>query len=134
MIHSAVGSTLFQSFYAIGASGQEEDVLQQGHLACASVVSKILLTHGLIGGPHATVDSTITDMLASGWAKTDKPVPGSVVHWPANGNGHEHIGFYLDEHSAMSNSTQQGIPVIHGVNMPDGREPIAYYTHPKLSQ
>lgn len=84
--------------------------------------------------PHAEVASTIKDMEDSGWLKTDQPVPGSVIHWPADRNGHEHIGFYIDEHTAMSNSTQQCIPVIHSLNMSDGRKPMAFYGHPKLSE
>lgn len=133
-IHSAVGSKMFQHAFVRRADGSELDAQDSGRLSCAYIVSGILTLHMLMKQPHAEVASTIKDMEDSGWLKTDRPVPGCVIHWPANGNGHEHIGFYIDEHTAMSNSTQQCIPVIHSINMPDGREPIAFYTHPKLSE
>ena len=131
-IHTAVGTKLFRHLYVINESGQEVDVLESGNLSCAAVVSGVLIVNDLLERIHATVQSTIKDMEASGWVKTDNPVPGSVIHWGANSDGHQHIGFYLDEHTAMSNSSSQGVPVLQGLNMPDGREPVAFYTHPQL--
>ncbi len=131
-IHGVVGSRLFQHLYLLNESGEEVDAYQNGNFSCAYVVSGVLVLNDLINKVHATVAATIVDLEDSGWYKTDKPVAGSIIHWPANGNGHEHLGFYIDEHTAMSNSSEQGMPVLQGIAMPDGREPIAYFTHPKL--
>ena len=132
MIHDMVGTKLFQHFYVIDHTGQEIDASEGGNLSCAQVVSGILVLNDLMERIRATVPTCLKDMEASGWYKTDQPAPGSVIHWAANGNGHEHLGFYIDEHTAMSNSSQQGVPVLQGLNMPDGRPPIAFYTHPNL--
>lgn len=131
-IHGVVGSKLFRHLYLLNESNEEVDVYENGGFSCAYVVSGVLVLNDLIGKVHATVSTTITDLEDNGWYKTDKPVPGSVIRWPANGNGHEHLGFYIDEHTAMSNSSEQGMPVLQGLTMPDGRAPSAYYTHPKL--
>lgn len=130
-IHLAVGSKLFQHSYVRRSDGTEFDAQDGGRLACAYVVSGILTLHMLIKQPHAEVVSTLKDLVDSGWVKTDKPVPGSIIHWPADDSGHEHIGFYLDSDSAMSNSDTERVPVLHSIIRKE-REPIAYYTHPKL--
>ncbi len=130
-IHLAVGNKLFQHSFVKRADGTEFDAQEDGRLACGYVVSGILTLHMLIKRPHAEVSSVLQDLQESGWVKTDQPVPGSVIHWPADDSGHEHLGFYLDDDSAMSNSDTERVPNLHGM-VRKGLTPIAFYIHHKL--
>ncbi len=131
-INTAVNSKLFRHCFIRGADGQEYDALDNGGLSCAAVVSGILVLNDMIDKIHATVQTTVQAMLEHGWVKTEAPVPGSVVHWPPGPNGHEHLGFYIAKDTAMSNSSEDGVPALQDINMSDGREPDAFYVHPKL--
>ncbi|HEY9663012.1 MAG TPA: hypothetical protein V6C65_31595 [Allocoleopsis sp.] len=130
-IHGVVGSKLFQHLYLLDDSGQETDVYKGGQRSCAYVVSGVLVLNDLMERVRATVHSCLADMESMGWYKTDKPVPGSVIHWPADESGHEHVGFYLDDQTAMSNSDTLCVPELHGI-VRKNLQPIAYFTHPDL--
>lgn len=131
-VKAAVASDIFKHIYVSDSSGEELDALQDGKLACAYVVSGILTLHGLIDHPHATVVTTLKAMETAGWKLTTQPRPGDVVHWPLGKEGHQHLGFYLQENQFMSNSAEQRQPILHGPSLQDGRLPDGYYTHDLL--
>ena len=131
-VHTVVGSELFKHIYVRDTKdGREFDALDDGEAACAYVVSGVLALHGLIDHPHATVTKTIDRMLQAGWLKTDAPQPGDVVQWAAH-NDNMHMAFMVEDGVCIGNSTSQRVPMRYGTILPDGREPIAYFTHPSL--
>lgn len=105
------------------------DLLEDGDLSCAFFVSSILLTAGLINSAHATVNGCRRDLQSSEWQLTESPRPGDVIVWPAGANGHQHIGFYLDASTAVSNSSTIRSPQRHSLDYEGKRPPIEYWTH-----
>jgi hypothetical protein len=131
-IEASVGTQLFRSIWVYDAASEREfDALQNGSDACAYVVSGILTLHGLVDRPHATVPKTIERMVQNGWRTTNDPIHGDIIHWPAH-DGHEHIGFYIDSNTCVSNNSDLGSPIKHHLRLRDGRMPTAYYTHDLL--
>jgi|GEM_PF-99608 len=128
-IEQSVGSTLFQHLF-VKEDETVRDVTQGGELSCALHVSSVLAMVGLIDRPHATVGSTLRALENAGWTPTPHPAEGALVVWPAGRDGHEHIGFYLNEHQAVSNSTTERVPVRHALAMKDGRTPRLFLTYP----
>jgi len=72
-------------------------------------------------------------MKEAGWIEIDQPRPGAVVTWPEY-EGHEHIGFVLDNNEYISHALVERSPKIHQQKLADGRTPSAYYWHPTLDQ
>jgi hypothetical protein len=67
----------------------------------------------LVKQPHATVASTVKDMQEHGWTIVDKPEEGDVLLWEPSiehveGESHEHLGFYVGDERAISNSSATG--------------------------
>jgi len=46
---------------------------------------------------------------------------------------HTHIGFYIGNHQAISNSSNKGCPIKHHWTFNNERKITAIYWHPKLS-
>lgn len=133
-IHALVGVRLFQHIYVRDKrDGRQFDALDDGQGACAYVVSGVLALFGLIDRPHATVATTIDHMLQSGWVKTDTPHPGDVVQWPAL-HDNMHLAFYIGNNKVIGNSAKERVPAEYGITLGDGREPIAFYTHPAFRE
>lgn len=131
-IQSIKGGELFKHIYVRDQrDGREFDAMDDGSGACAFTVSGILALHGLIDHPHATVATTVKHMQEAGWVKTSDPRPGDVVQWAALGD-HMHMAFYIGDGKVIGNSTEQRKTAEYGITLPDGREPIAFYTHPQL--
>ena len=131
-IHAAIGTELFKHVYVRDIrDGHEFDAMDDGSGACAYTVSGILALHGMIDHPHATVATTVKRMLEAGWVKTDAPQPGDVVQWAAL-NDHMHMAFFVGDGKVIGNSTADRKVGEYGLTLPDGREPIAFYTHPSL--
>lgn len=131
-VRHVVGSEIFKHIYVRDKrDGRQFDALEDGTGACAYTVSGILALHGLIDHPHATVATTIKRMEEAGWIKIAKPEPGDVVQWAAH-NDHMHIAFYIGGGKVIGNSTKKRVPSEYDLTLPDGREPIAFYTHPSL--
>jgi len=127
-IENSVGATLFQHLYVTDGKVRA-DVTNNGELSCAVHVSSVLAMVGLIDRPHATVASTLDALIAAGWTRTDTPQKGSLVIWPQSEDGHEHIGFYISDHEAISNSSKLGVPVAHSLTMEDGRTPEYFLSY-----
>ncbi len=115
-IKNSVGSNLFRNLFA-RVNGEKKDILEDGTLSCAIYTSSILYLFKLITGTHATVKGTVADLEKSGWTKTKKPREGAILVWEAqelgSGEAHKHIGFYINENKAISNSFKKRRPILH---------------------
>lgn len=137
MVKNSVGTKMFRTFYA-RVDGKKTDVMKNGDLSCAFFVSSLLSTLALMKATHGTVESTIKDMKQSGWKHAQKLAPGSVIVWEEK-KEHKHIGFYLGNNKAISNSSKKKSPAAHHITygIKNG-EPVrkieAAYWHPKLSE
>ena len=117
VIKNSVGSNLFRHLYA-EVNGEQIDLLQDGSLSCALFVSSVLVLFKHLHDVHATVDSTVKDLLKSGWRSAKKPTDGCILVWQEKDFGlqtgrHKHIGFYIGNKRAISNSDSLGHPVEH---------------------
>lgn len=140
LIRGSINSQAYRHLYAF-VDGVQQDIVKDGAHACAFFVTHILLWSQLLKEPHATVSGTVRDLLASGWEATSNPCPGDVIVWEPQdeaGEIHEHIGFFMGDDRAISNSTSQASPQEHHLTygrQPDGspmRHVVAFYTHPRL--
>lgn len=117
---------------ALGASGKEVDILEDGGLSCGFFVSSVLYLNKLIGGLHATVRGTEADMLSSGWIEVKDLKSGAVLIWEKQ-NGHAHIGFYAGEDLAISNDSRgKGFPHKHHYTYNDIRKIEKIYWNANL--
>ena len=131
-IRTIKGSELFKHIYVRDKrDGHEFDAMDDGSGACAYTVSGVLALHGLIDHPHATVATTVKHMKEAGWVETKDPQPGDVVQWAAL-NDHMHMAFYIGDGRVIGNSTKGRKTDEYGLTLDDGREPIAFFTHPEL--
>lgn len=142
-IENSVGSALFKSAY-FRVDGVTTDILKDGLRSCAVYVSSMLYLFKLIDDRHATVESTIRDMQASGWHKIEQPKKGAVIWWDLEreedvvGENHPHIGFYIDSETAVSNSMNKRVIAKHHPtygtleNGEPRRKVLGYYWHDKL--
>ncbi|MER3407162.1 MAG: hypothetical protein C4278_01940 [Patescibacteria group bacterium] len=130
LIKNSVNCKFFQSIYFIDEKGKSKDILKKGELSCAFYVGVILRILKLVDSVHTTVEGTIKDMLENGWQETDKLVKGAVIVWEKR-NGHYHIGFYLGNKKAVSNSSQKRKPIIHSLNY-QNRKIEKIYIHPEI--
>ena len=136
MIRGSVGSQAYRSMYAI-INNKKTNIVEDGALSCAFFVSHILLWFQLIHEPHARVAGTLHDMKASGWVLTRTPKEGDILVWDI-AKEHAHIGFFLGEDRAISNSSKLKYPQEHHwtFGTHDDGTPVraltAVYTHPKF--
>lgn len=107
----AIGSKQYQHLYV--TNYKKRDIVEGGKISCAYFLSSILHNLELIRTAHATVESTIEDMVKSGWREITEPKPGSILLWEKNKNGHRHIGVYTKKKRAISNSEKKLTPVEH---------------------
>lgn len=128
LIESSVGSILFQHLFVTHDDGSTTDILQGGELSCAFFASSLLSQAGLLDRPHATVAKVEKLLREQGWQETESSKMGDIVLWPASEAGHEHIGFYIDESTAISNSAIEKVPTRHGMTISGGRTPRAFLT------
>lgn len=115
-IKNSPGSRIFQNLYAI-ADGTERDITRGGEISCALYASSLLRLFDLIAEVHSTVSGTVADLQASGWKEVEEPRPGAVLVWEEkryeDGHDHTHIGFYIGDDQAVSNSDTALTPVAH---------------------
>jgi predicted nucleic acid-binding Zn finger protein len=102
-VKGAIGSKQYQHLYA---GEQNKDIVKNGELSCAYFVSSVLHNLELIKSAHATVESTVKDMVKKGWQEVTVPEPGAVIVWSEK-NGHKHIGVYIKRFRAISNSEKK---------------------------
>jgi hypothetical protein len=142
-IENSVGTMLFRNLY-FRINCEVVDILENGDLSCSAYISSILYLHDLITERHVTVAGTVRDMLASGWYEIPAPKQGAIILWNLNTDDsgtqgkHEHLGFYVDAETAISNSSSERTVVRHHPtygtleNGKPRREVLAYYWNKKL--
>ena len=131
VIKSLPGTKIFQALYVTIDERKLINVVENGSLSCAFVVSSVLKMFNLIDNVHGTVAGVVREAPKYGWEITKSPMVGDLVVWPVL-EGHPHIGFYLDENTCVSNSSRLGYPAVHGMIMEDGRAPEYFLTNNKL--
>ncbi len=134
-VKNSVGSDMFRNLYA-EVNGEKKDILEDGRISCAAFVSAILLQFGLIKKGHTIINGTIGDMEDSGWTKIDKPKEGCVLLWEPmeiDGSVNKHIGFYINNDQAISNSFEKRTPQIHHWTYNNKRKITAMYWHDRLN-
>lgn len=145
MIKNSVEARIFRHAYfkvrpssAKASEGKikKVEVLRDGDLSCAFFVSIILVIFKLIKEIHTTVDGVIKDMQKFGWRKIKKPKIGSILIWQSkvgeSGEPHRHIGFYIGNKEAVSNSDKAKSPQIHNWQFDGKRKVESIYWHEKL--
>lgn len=135
MIEQSVGTKMFQNLPAL-VNGKKKNIVVKGRIACAFYVSSILLIFKLIKNLHATVDGTVIDLKKSGWEKISKPKRGCIIVWDKDNfeqnEPHKHIGFYLGNNQAISNSSKKRYPVKHHWTYNKKRKVMLLLGHQKL--
>ncbi len=110
----SIGSEKFRHYLVI-KNNKKIDILGNGKLSCAKFVSEVLLKYKLIKQAHVNVLSSVRDMKNSGWKKkniNDLEI-GDVIVWEKNKSKHYHIGFYIGDKRAISNSERLRSPQEH---------------------
>ena len=125
VIKNSIDSHLFRNLYA-KVNGKKIDITKNGELSCAFYVSSILLLFRFIKEGHATVDSTVKDLKQFGWKEIKKPKMGSIIVWEKKDFGkssaHKHIGFFIGNNKAVSNSDKLGYPALHRITFEVNRK------------
>lgn len=135
LIEKSVGTPMFQNLY-IERDGKKEDATDRGRLSCAFYASSILVICKYIKEIHATVTSTVRDLKESGWKEISEPVIGSIVVWKQapETNGHSHLGFYIGGGLAVSNDSQEKVPIKHDWLYDGSREVEAILWNPNIAK
>ena len=105
MIEALPNNELFRHIYVKNENGEEIDVTNNGQLSCAVVVSSVLCLIGWIDRPHATVNSTLNKLFENAWTETNSPIKGDIILYGEDKTGNKHLGFYIDNATAISNSS-----------------------------
>jgi len=116
VLHNSVGSNLFRNFYVKSPEKGEFDALDDGENSCAFFVSSVLVIFKRLKAVHGTVESTIKDLVDSGWVEVGKPKAGDVLVWEAvqfDDGLKEHIGFSVGNDKAISVSWKKKTPIEH---------------------
>lgn len=112
----------------------QEDVLKGGRLSCAFFVSSVLFKFGWIDKTHCTTKRTVETMLNYGWKEIDISdiKKGDVILWEKRNQGHDggrfHIGFYVGNKKAISNSWYKLSPWKHSYNYNNRRQILKIFT------
>jgi len=142
-IRNSAGSPIFRDVF-VKINGKKTNATDHGRTACAVFVSNILALFsefGLIKKGHSMITGTLLDMESCGWQKIAEPKVGCVILWEErerNGESNKHLGFYLGNSEAISNSPDLGVPEVHHwtFGMKDGqpvRKVEALYWHERLN-
>jgi hypothetical protein len=135
VIKNSAGANMFRHNYAL-VDGVETDLLQDGQISCAFFASFVLRGFGLISELHLRTTGTVKDLEASGWRLTETPREGDIVVWEEQQQRSgifPHIGFYIDEQTAISHRDTHSTPVAHSLTFDGTRKVTAYYTHDFLA-
>lgn len=130
VVNRSVGTPIFQTLWA-EVDGVRTDVTRQGELSCAFFVSALLAAFGWLDHVHATVAGTEKVLPNHGWSLVDSPAPGDLLVWESQvverGESHAHIGFYLGDDQAVSNSSTTRVPEKHHWTYEGTRQVRAIY-------
>ncbi|SRR6056297_2149571 len=114
IIKNSLGSKMFQSLYIYKDKKKNEsiDIMHEGQFSCAFFVSYILYSFDLINSTHATVKGLKEDIQNFGWEEIEDVKKGSIIFWEKlrrNGTTNAHVGFYIGNKQAISNSSEKGV-------------------------
>jgi hypothetical protein len=129
VIHNSVGSNLFRNFYVSLPEIGEFDALDDGENSCAFFVSSVLVIFKKLKAVHGMVDSTIKDLVESGWVEANQPNEGDILVWEAlqfDDGVKEHIGFSIGDGQAISTSRAEKTPVEHDQYFGDTKRKITH--------
>lgn len=127
VINNATSSRMFRHFYA-EIEGKKTDILENGEKSCAFFVTSILKIFNMINEIHTTVPNTMEALLEEGWIQvnvTDMKA-GDVLVWDWGGQ-HGHIGFYIGNNTAISNSSIKKSPKKHSWDYEGQRKIVTVY-------
>jgi hypothetical protein len=126
------GIKTFKHVYA-DIDGKVKDIVEDGDLACAEFACFMLLPFKLISEMHATVAGAVQDLKKKGWYEIQDLKEGAVLIWEKDaGNPHMHIGFYLGNGKAVSNSSEKKESAVHDYRH-KGREVSKILWHDSLN-
>lgn len=134
-IKNSPGSLLFRNLYVQDEAGNTIDILENGQLSCAVFVTSVLCLFGKIDNRHATVSGTVKALSQAGWREVsiDQAGEGDILIWEKAGDFtgelHEHIGFYIGDKLAVSNSSENGFPIIHDWQYHQSRKVVQVFHH-----
>lgn len=113
-LHDSRGTKMFRRLYA-RVDGCQVDLAENGNKSCALFASTVLVGFGLVRAVHVTVEGLLRDLGESGWESLRQPRRGCVVVWRDLDPQHPslHVGFYLGNGQAVSNSSITRSPRIH---------------------
>lgn len=142
VIKNSIGSNTFRTLVA-DMDGEKKDLLQNGQTSCAFFVSSVLLMFQsvslgikLISEMHTTVLSTVKDLKNSGWIEIGEPKAGCILVWKEidfnSGGIHNHIGFFIGNGKAISNSEKLGHPIEHNWDYDGKRKVELMLWNPRL--
>jgi len=120
MIKNSVGSNMFRNCYVL-IDEVKKDATEDGRISCAFFASSILVICKLISEVHATVASTVLDMKKNNWLEIEGGPDlqiGDVIIWEeafVGNSANTHIGFYIGDDQAISNSYNKQTPQIHHI-------------------
>jgi hypothetical protein len=126
VIRNSVGSNMFRSFYVTTPGRGEFDALADGEDACAFYVSSILVIFQKVSAIHGLVERVIEDMRQSGWITVQEPKIGDILVWEGRDDTARkaHVGFYVGDNKAISNSSKLKVPVEHDMNFGESNRKI----------
>jgi hypothetical protein len=144
MVRNSVAGQMyiFRNVYAL-VDGEEMDITGNGNWSCAFFVSAVLYINKLIKDMHTGVAGLERDLQASGWMQVTEPKEGAIIVWapekgtfvPGLGEMHSHLGFYVGNEKAISNSSNAlGIPREHHYTYEGKRRIERIWWHPGLGE
>lgn len=127
MINNSIGSEQYQTLWGMWENGNKEDLTKGGELSCAVFVTSILKLFDLVDKQKATVKGAVELMKETGWKLVEKQEikEGDVIVWKRktkNDAQHAHIGFYVGNKKAISNSSKLKKVVRHSWDYGGKRE------------
>jgi len=126
LIENSVGSKMFRDCF-----DKNKNLTESGRLSCAFFVSSVLYLCGLIPKVHLSVKGVLKDMKKAGWFEIKHLKKGSVILWEKR-EGHYHLGFYIGNKKAISNSSKKKTPIVHHF-IYQGRKIEKIFWHKKLN-
>ena len=136
LIKNSVGTKMFRNFYA-KTDGKKKDITRRGELSCAYFVSSVLVMFDLIKKICLTIDELTVEMKKSDWKRIKNPRRGSILVWEAKKFGdeqHKHIGFFIGNAKAISNSYKKRTPAVHHWTFEGNRKVEDIFWHKKLEK
>jgi hypothetical protein len=122
--------------YVAKVDSVRRDITEDGDKSCAFFVSSVLSMFGLLRTSEVTVHRTLKAMQRAGWKEIRTPRVGCVIVWKevqnAQGTLRKHIGFYIGDDKAISNSSLRGVPVKHSYKSYKGRGILTMLWHKNL--